>query len=289
MDKNRGYTKTLTLLSCFVCLFIQSRAQTFAVIGDYGCSSKEQTLVSKLILEKKPDYIITTGDNNYPYGEASTIDTNIGRFFHSYIYPYNGRYGNGGDTNRFFPALGNHDLQTNKGKAHYDYFTLPGNERYYDVLINDVHIFILNSNKLEKHGVRKHSKQARWLKEKMKSSNANWKIIITHHPPYVSEGAHKETKWMQWPFDKWGADLVISGHEHVYERLLKDSLNYIVCGLGGAPAYGFGKASTLSILRHNSEHGALFIETKGKELQIRFITITGLIKDELFLKKHGSS
>jgi hypothetical protein len=67
---------------------------TVGVVGDYGAAyaggasfSNEQA-VANLIKSWNPDFIITTGDNNYPNGEASNIDTNIGQFFHEYIYPY---------------------------------------------------------------------------------------------------------------------------------------------------------------------------------------------------------
>jgi len=88
---------------------------TVGVIGDYGAAyaggasfSNEQA-VANLIKSWNPDFIITTGDNNYPYGEASTIDTNIGQFFHEYIYPYVGTFGAGAASNRFFPSIGNHE------------------------------------------------------------------------------------------------------------------------------------------------------------------------------------
>jgi hypothetical protein len=56
----------------------------------------------------KPDFILTVGDNNYPKGAASTIDRNIGQYYHDFIYPCRGRYGAGAAINRFFPTLGNH-------------------------------------------------------------------------------------------------------------------------------------------------------------------------------------
>ena len=71
--------------------------------------------MADLVLGWNPDLVLTVGDNNYPLGEAETIDDHIGRFYQSFIYPYTGIYGPGAATNRFFPALGNHDLYTDAG------------------------------------------------------------------------------------------------------------------------------------------------------------------------------
>ena len=87
----------------------QAAQVTIGVIGDYGsaylggASLSNVQAVANLIKSWNPDFIITTGDNNYPDGEASNIDTNIGQFFHEYIHPYVGTFGSGAVSNRFWP------------------------------------------------------------------------------------------------------------------------------------------------------------------------------------------
>ena len=103
----------------------------FAVIGDYGHDGKNLAAVATLIDSWNVDLVLTVGDNNYPDGKAETIDLNIGQYFHQYIFPYTGAFGDGADTNRFFPVLGNHDWNTKPPQPYIDYFTLPGNEYYY--------------------------------------------------------------------------------------------------------------------------------------------------------------
>src|SRR5205823_2357572 len=78
----------------------------FAVISDYGQAGASEQHVADLVHGFNPDFVQTLGDNNYPHGEASTIDINIGQYYHDFIYPYFGSYGSGSttDTNRFFPA-----------------------------------------------------------------------------------------------------------------------------------------------------------------------------------------
>ena len=81
----------------------------FGVIGDYGSNTQPEQDVADLIKSWNPDFITTVGDNNYPVGSASTIDPNIGQFFHEYIGNYQGSYGQGSPTNRFFPTPGHRD------------------------------------------------------------------------------------------------------------------------------------------------------------------------------------
>src|SRR5689334_25263245 len=94
----------------------------FAAIGDYGSGSSNEMAVANLVKSWNPDFIITLGDNNYPDGAASTIDSRIGQYFHSYISPYAGSYGGGSTTNQFFPALGNHDWNTAGALPYLNYF-----------------------------------------------------------------------------------------------------------------------------------------------------------------------
>src|SRR5689334_12001477 len=57
----------------------------FAVIGDYGNASSEEQEVADLVRGFEPNFVITTGDNNYPAGGADTIDDNIGQYFARFI------------------------------------------------------------------------------------------------------------------------------------------------------------------------------------------------------------
>src|SRR5688572_32246374 len=69
----------------------------FAVLGDYGYTLAGPSVadVARLVKSWRPDLIITAGDNNYPLGEASTIDENIGQHYQEFIANYKGFYGAG--------------------------------------------------------------------------------------------------------------------------------------------------------------------------------------------------
>lgn len=256
----------------------------FAVIGDYGRAGPNVATVANLVKGWDPDLVITTGDNNYPNGSADTIDANIGQYYHPFIGPYTGRYGCGSMHNRFFPALGNHDWDNGDVKPYADYFTLPGNERYYDTVAGDVHLFAVDSDGREPDGATADSVQAAWLKRRLASSTAAWKVVYMHHPPY-SSGPHRSSEQMRWPFKEWGADIVFAGHDHVYERLEIAGLTYIVNGLGGASLYTMTEPIPGSQVRFDSNYGAALVTAEPATFTLRFFAVDGRMIDQLVLNK----
>ena len=256
------------------------------VLGDYGSAGLREQQVAELVHGLQPDYVLTTGDNNYPAGAAATIDENIGQYFSDLIYPYQGAYQSGATTNRFFPVLGNHDWYSNEAAAYLSYFTLPGNERYYDVVLGDVHFFALDSDEHEPDGNTATSTQARWLQQGLAASKSPFNIVAMHHPPY-SSGPHGNTPHMQWPYAEWGADLVLAGHDHCYERLNIDGVTYVVSGLGGVSIYSFAEAVTGSVARYNDQYGATILEASANEMRISFFDLDGKLLDRSYLRSRA--
>jgi hypothetical protein len=250
----------------------------FAVIGDYGEGNQGELDVATMVKGWNPDFIITVGDNNYPSGAVETIDDRIGKYYGEYIAPYSGAYGPGAPVNRFFPTLGNHDLDTAGGQAYLDYFTLPGNERYYDFVVGPVHFFALNSDSREPDGVSSNSTQAQWLQAGLASSTTPWQIVYFHTAPY-SSGYHGPVTWMRWPFTAWGADAILAGHEHVYERLLVDGIPYFTNGLGGGPIYYFTTADPQSQVRYADDYGAMLVVIDAVQGTFQFMNRTGQVID----------
>ncbi len=238
--------------------------------------------VATLVNSWEPDLIITLGDNNYPHGSEDTIDQNIGQYFHRYIFPYKGEYGEGASVNRFFPSLGNHDWITSDAQAYLDYFTLPGNERYYDFVWGPVHFFALNSDSHEPDGIGRSSLQAQWLQARLAASDAPWQVVYFHHPPY-SSAHHGSVDWMQWPFAEWGADAVLSGHDHTYERIMHGGIPFFVNGLGGASRYDFNDPISGSAVRYRAKHGAMKVTASDTALVFEFFAIDGTLIDSFTL------
>jgi len=253
-------------------------ALRFAVIGDYGSGDQGEEDVANLVRSWAPEFIITTGDNNYPNGSAETIDEHIGQYYHEYIASYKGIYGQGAQINRFFPSLGNHDWRTDKAAPYIDYFTLPGNERYYDFTWGPVHFFALDSDSREPDGVGRSSIQAQWLRDRLAESTSPWKLVYMHHPPY-SAGSHGSVDWMQWPFKEWDATTVISGHDHTYERLIINDFPYFINGLGGMSRYSFLNPLPGSQIRYNDGYGAMLVEATASQITFQFINLAGEVID----------
>ncbi|MEJ2706349.1 MAG: metallophosphoesterase [Anaerolineales bacterium] len=255
----------------------------FAVIGDYGGNGPPERDVAEMVKGWQPEFVITTGDNNYPLGSAETIDLTIGQYYQEFIYPYKGQFGPGADQNRFFPSLGNHDWMTDQARPYLDYFELPGNERYYDFVWEPVHFFVLDSDSHEPDGFRADSAQATWLKERLANSSEPWKVVYFHHAPY-SSGVHGSVTWMRWPFQEWGASVVLSGHDHTYERLSIDGFPYFVNGLGGGSRYNFENITDGSQARYNADYGAMLVTASEQEMLFEFYARTGELIDTFSLR-----
>lgn len=263
---------------------------TFAAIGDFGSDYVSTKQVAGLVKSWRPDFILTLGDNNYPSGSAATIDRNIGQFYHEFIGGYHGRYGNGAVTNRFFPCLGNHDWVTDGAKPYLDYFTLPGNERYYTFRRGPVDFFCLDSDAKEPDGTAPGSIQGRWLQQQLTNSTAPWKLVYFHHAPFSSgtqHGTHTgETKRMNWPFRDWGASVVLAGHDHIYERIHTNGLVYFVNGLGGDSRDKFHRVPVAgSVKRYSSDFGAMRVQASEKAMLFLFFNRSGSVMDSYQMLK----
>jgi len=259
----------------------------FAVIGDYGAGGGPEADVAGLVESWAPEFVLTVGDNNYPSGSADTIDDHIGQFYHQFIDPYLGEYGEGADTNRFFPTLGNHDWDTPSAQPYLDYFSLPENERYYDFVWGPVHFFAIDSDSREPDGVSSSSLQAQWLQSRLGVSQSPWQIVYFHHAAY-SSGLHGSTAWMQWPFAAWGADAVLAGHDHTYERIFRDGIVYFVNGLGGGAKYYFGTPIEGSQFRYNEDYGAMLVEAGPERVLFQFIDRAGQVIDSYEVTASGA-
>lgn len=257
----------------------QSDKIIFAVIGDYGLAGQPAADVAALVKSWNPAFIVTTGDNNQD-DKADNMDDNIGQYYHEYIYNYQGKYGEGSPTRRFFPAIGNHDWVIIK--PYLKFFSLRDYETYYEFTQGPIHFFMLDSDRQEPDGVTAKSDQAIWLRKALTASTAPFQVVIFHHPAY-SSGKHGSHSYMQWPFKEWGADIVLNGHDHNYERLQVNGLTYIVNGLGGGGIRNFETKIPESLIRYHLDYGALRVEATNTYMKFQFITRAGALIDEYII------
>ncbi len=133
-----------------------------------------------------------------------------------------------------YPVPGNHeDNHTN----YYDAFNVP---QWYSFDCGNAHFTILDSNDWADM-----TEQTKWLQDDL-DSDATWKFVSFHHPPYSSDKRH----WGGWSHlgDHWeyifinsSVDAVFNGHVHAYERYEKNGIQYVVLGCGGAPSYSLAE------------------------------------------------
>lgn len=255
----------------------------FAVIGDFGVDTADEMAVARLVRGWHPDYVITVGDNNYPDGETATMDTNIGQYYSEFIGGYRGKYGPGSAHNRFWPVVGNHDWSPSSGTQPFaEYFpALPGNRRYYDVAIGNIHFFAVDSDPREPDGIDATSTQAMWLQSALAQSKECFNVVFFHHPPFSSGDPLFTEPQLRWPFAAWGADLVLTGHQHLYERLVVGGLPYVIDGLGGAlNRFPFNPAPEVGLLvRYNDDFGALSVEVFDGKMSFTFENTHGTVVD----------
>ena len=261
----------------------------FAVIGDFGDASTAEADVASLIAGWNVDFMTTVGDNRYG---ATTYDQVIGQYYCAFLRDAGaGTYcnGNGSATNGFFPATGNHDYSDGGGLNEYlNYFTLPGagiatsgtsgNERYYDFVQGPLHFFVIDSQGALSSGSDLTAQQ-NWLQAQLAASTAPFQIVLLHHPPYSSSSSHGSTPAMQWSFEAWGADAVLGGHDHTYERLQIGGIPYFVNGLGGRSIYALGTPVAGSVVRYNGDYGAMLVDASSSGITYQFINRSGAVID----------
>jgi hypothetical protein len=273
---------------------------TVAAIGDYGDDDDDSRAVADLVKSWNPDFIITVGDNDYSdgvfRGTFEGLELGVGQYFHDFLGNYMGDFGPGASENRFFPTPGDHDwgdtCDDPEGLDEYlRYFTLPdessGNERYYDFVRGPAHLFSIHSLEgCEPDGVSPTSNQGQWVRRQAEASTATFRIGYFHNPPWssgdrhIDEGAH-----MRWAWDELGFDLILSGDDHVYERLERDGVTYLIVGLGGVDIHGFVDTPQAgSVVRFAEDYGALRLEVFADRIEARFLTVGGATVDEFTIR-----
>jgi len=97
------------------------------------------------------------------------------------------------------------------------------------------------------------SSQYTWLDEALQASNARWKIVFFHHPPYACTPSRKPgdedvQEWLVPLFEARDVDLVLLGHDHLYGRSANlNGIHYVISGGGGAPSYTAEPDATIPV------------------------------------------
>jgi len=216
------------------------------------------------------------GDNQY-------ADGTLADFRASYDPSY------GRVLDRTIPVVGNHEYQTRRAAGYFDYFGARAGDRdkgYYSTDVGAWHVVVLNTNCGEIGGCGTGSPQEQWLRADLAAHPARCTVALTHHPRY-SSGEHGDNGFVA---DLWdtlqqgGADLVLSGHDHDYERFAPmDSSGGLdaagprqfVVGTGGKGNRGFASVRAHSEAHDSTSFGVLRLELRADSYSWRFVASGG--------------
>ncbi len=236
--------------------------------GDISQCDNENDELTAQLLDAIPGTVFTTGDNAY---ESGTIDE-----FNNCYAPTWGRH-----KDRTKPVPGNHEYKTGNPSGYFEYFTnIP---EYYAFDLGTWRIYALNSE----IDASENSPQVAWLKEDLAANPAQCVLAYWHQPRWSSGNHHGSDKDYQalWQiFYEAGAELVLNGHEHNYERfaemnaegaIASPGLRQIVVGTGGRDLYEFGSPLPASEVRNNTTYGVLKVTLHADGYDWEFIPIAG--------------
>jgi Calcineurin-like phosphoesterase len=241
----------------------------FAVIGDSGTGGSSQLRVAQRLAASRAmfpfEFTLMLGDNLY--GGERPDD-----FVSKFERPYKPLLDAGV---KFYAALGNHD---DPNQRFYKPFNMNG-ERYYSFKApqGSVRFFALDSNYMDKA-------QLAWLEKELAASDSDWKICFFHHPIYSSGDKHGADvalrEQLEPLFLKHGVDLVLTGHEHFYERLKpQKGIQYIISGSAAKLRRGNIGSSEITAKGFDEGYAFMLMEIAGDRLHFQTITDTGRTVD----------
>jgi hypothetical protein len=203
----------------------------FLAFGDSGGGGSDQRQLAEQMYSFPYNLIVHTGDIAYDSGSIGEFEDTVFKMYAPLFRHL-----------PFFPSAGNHEYRTLKGAPFRAVFSLPGGlgEKWYSYDWGRIHFAALDTE-------ADYQTQARWLDEDLGRSDLPWKIVYFHKPPY-SSGAHGSDvslrKALEPIFARHRVQLVLSGHDHDYERIRpQNGVQYIVTGGGGIGTYSVGTSS----------------------------------------------
>ena len=255
----------------------------FAVIGDSGRGDRFQHEVANQMAAwraKFPfEFVLMMGDNIY--GTHTPQD-----YVDKFEAPYRALL-DAGVT--FYASIGNHDdpLQINYAKFNMEgrrYYTFRKSERRLAGLVGaGVRFFVLDSRSFDPD-------QLQWLREQLAESGTHWKIAYFHHPIYTS-GRYRGTARALRPslepiLTGGGVDVVLSGHEHLYERTVPQrGIVYFVSGAAGSLREGDMRPSPITARGYDRDYHFMLMEITGDELYFQAIARSGRTIDAGVIRK----
>ena len=251
----------------------------FAVYGDVRTRHDvHRKVMSAVVAHGIPDFVLHTGDLVADGEDTSQWST----FF---------------DIEKellrqtaFFPSLGNHERNS---RNYYDFLQLT--KPYYSFDWGNGHFIALNSdigNVSANERLRDAfwAEQTKWLEEDLqKSQQADYRFVFAHHPPFTAvsrrQGDNPHMTALVPLFEKYRVTAAFFGHDHNYQRYLKNGIHYVVTGGGGAPLYDVDKPAEGITQKVISIENFVSVSVDGPKVRIEAIGADGQKLDEVEFQK----
>lgn len=264
---------------------------SFAVIGDTQKNPKVAGAIAELAWAQRPHFVMLAGD----LVDQGKKDSDWREEFFPSMNPLISRI-------PLFPVLGNHEQNA---RNYFDYMALPDPEYYYSFSYGDADFFMVDSNRK----VDSESEQYRWLETQLAASSATWKFVCHHHPPYSSDENDYGDLWKTNKstrgdlrvrqlvplYEKYGVDIVWTGHIHSYERTWPIKENqaveaggtiYVITGGGGGGLETAGPFRPFFQNNVRRGHHYVMVHINGKTLELRSYTLDDRLFDTTKLEKN---
>jgi hypothetical protein len=243
--------------------------------GDIGMCGSSGPEATARLLDGIDGIVFTAGDNAYFQGTVQQ--------FRDCFDPSWGRH-----KARTRPAPGNHEYESPGAEPYFAYFGSnagPSGLGYYSFDAGAWHVVSLNSNVAMSAG----SRQGSWLRDDLKAHNTPCVAAIFHHPLFTGgpNGPTVETRDLWDVLYDAGVDVVINGHDHLYERFSPQNprgstdargIREFVVGTGGAELYTLSQ--TLPNLEVSvSTFGVLKLTLQPGSYDWQFVAVDGAIRD----------
>ena len=248
--------------------------------GDIAsCSSSGDEATAALLAAEPKAVVVTLGDNVYDRGRPGEFADCFGPSW-------------GASLSRTRPSPGNHDYATNGAGGYFGYFGEAAGDRtkgYYSYDAGSWHVVSLNSN-CSAVSCAAGGAQEQWLRADLATSPGRCTLAYWHHPRFSSGRTHGSSTAVAplWKalYDA-GADLVLAGHEHNYERFgpldpsgridEERGVRSFVVGTGGRSHYAFGSELTGSEARNHDTFGVLRLTLFEGHFDWAFVPVAGKV------------
>ncbi len=254
-------------------------AITIAAVGDISDTSiGAQKRTSDLIYNKGFNAVLLLGDNQYLSGTTQDYET--------YFSPTWGRF-----KALLRPTPGNHEYFTPGATGYFAYFGMQAGDPskgYYSYDLGNWHLIALNTNSsCRTVGCDAASAQVAWLKDDLAQSKKKCTIAYWHHPLFNSGAQHGSFKGATALWETLyaaDADVVLNGHEHIYERFdpqtptgelnAQRGIREFIVGTGGIGFYELGASKPNSVVRQASAYGVLKLTLNADSYDWEFLAVT---------------